>query len=120
MTETLAEGRLPGGNGADLGAGESMDLGNMWIRNPIEDIGMRLLSRTARFIRRPSSTKETKLSLAISAVTASRSGRLAIFRTGLGRSGDDLTLAQAYGMGDLDADGDTDIVDFRTSKQSTT
>ena len=114
-TETLAEGALPGGNGAVLASGRSMDLGNLWIRSPIEDVAIRLLKADGTFY----TTTVEYQGNAIVLGDFSFNGNVGpedwpIFRTGLGRSGDDLTLAQAYGMGDLDADGDTDIVDFRT------
>lgn len=110
----LAEGELPGGSGATLSPGGSIDLGDAWIRTSTEDLVVRLIAADGSLIT-------TEISYTGDAViTGDYSGDGSIgpedwagFRSGLGNTGDGLSPAQAIQLGDLDGDGDTDLLDFR-------
>ena len=110
----LGEGEQPGGGGATVGVGESVDLGNAWIRNPTEDLELQLLADDGSLINVDIVYTGSEI------IPGDYSGNGTVgaedwptFRAGLGNSGSGLSVAEAYALGDLDGDGDTDIRDFR-------
>lgn len=111
---TLAEAELPGGNGVTLAIGRSIDLGNVWLRNPTEDITVRLLQADGGLLTTTLNYVGDEIVLGdFSGNGAVGPEDWPLFRTGLGNSGSDQSIAQAFALGDLDSDGDTDISDFR-------
>jgi hypothetical protein len=111
---TLGEGELPGGDGAELSNSKPINLGNAWIRNPMEDLELLLLLDDGSFF--PADVVYIGDPLVVGDLNFNgdvEAGDWPLFRSGLGGIHSTLTPAQAYVMGDLDGDGDTDIVDFR-------
>lgn len=110
----LGEGEQPGGSGATLGVGDSIDFGDVWIRNPTQDLAVRLLREDGSLLT--SSIEYTGDDIVVG--DYSGNGTIGaedwpLFRSGLGNTGEGLSQAQAFGLGDLDGDGDTDLSDFR-------
>ncbi|WP_442482122.1 PEP-CTERM sorting domain-containing protein [Aeoliella sp. SH292] len=110
----LSEGVQPGSGGVTLSTGQSVNLGNSWIRTSTEDLTVRLVASDGSLI----TTDIVYVGDEVVDGDYSGNGSVGaedwpLFRTGLGSAGTNLSLAQAYRLGDLDEDGDTDLRDFR-------
>ncbi|MBN1852312.1 MAG: hypothetical protein JW829_06295 [Pirellulales bacterium] len=116
--DNLSEGQQPGGTGAILAHNQSIDLGSSWIRNPTEDISMRLLLNDG----------------SIHLVEVKYDGNVVkpgdydydgdidvadwnLFKPGFLVDTSHLSLAEAYGFGDLSGDGLIDLFDVNAFAQ---
>ncbi|MDC0935826.1 PEP-CTERM sorting domain-containing protein [Pirellulales bacterium] len=118
-----AELDLAGGDGATLSAGETIDLsqlGGAWIQNPTEDLAITVLfsggnteQAEVEFVGNSGNPFEVA-DLDFNGAINEQDWPL--FVAGHLQDLSSLTLAQAYGMGDLDSDGDNDVADFRLFK----
>ena len=120
-----AELDLDGGNGATLGAGGSINLsqaGGAWIKNPSEDLTFRVLlssGLTADFPVDFIGNGGNPFILAdLDFNNVINEQDWLVFVAGHLQDLSSLSLAEAYGMGDLDGDGDNDVADFRVFKDA--
>lgn len=111
---TLGESQLPGGSGLTLNDKGTIDLGNVWIPTPTEDLTIRLVGTDGSLM--PADVIYVGDELVVG--DYSGNGQVGpedwpLFRAGLGSVGTGLSPAQTYQFGDLNADGDVDLSDFR-------
>lgn len=112
---SLAEedGSSGANNGVTIGAGQSISLGDVWLRTPLEDLVFDV--RDANGIRIADGV--TYIGSEIVAGDFNYDGVVdagdwPAFRAGLGGQHTGLSRAEAYLKGDLDGDFDTDIFDY--------
>ncbi|MCO6044195.1 LamG domain-containing protein [Aeoliella sp. ICT_H6.2] len=119
----FTEFELEGGNGGLLAAGGNLQLGlsGTWIRTPVEDLRMELKLDDGRELEIPvlytgnNGVPLTRSDLNFDGVVSPADWP--IFRDNFRVDLSPLSIAEAYGRGDLDGDGDNDYADFLIFQQ---
>ncbi|MCA9261259.1 MAG: PEP-CTERM sorting domain-containing protein [Planctomycetales bacterium] len=116
---SLSEGELPGGDGLTLSSNSSIDLGNIWIKNPRQDVSIQLMKADGTFdsvlVQYTGNDGDAFVAGDMNLDGMITPADWPLFRAGFG--GDyrstALSAAETYALGDLDGDRDSDLQDFR-------
>ncbi len=116
--DNLSEGQDIGGEGALFANGDSIDLGNAWIRNPTEDLTMQLLVENELG---DSELVEVAVEFTGSAALVGDfdfangvdPADWAILQSGFSSDVSNLSLAEKYQMGDINQDGAINLLDAK-------
>ncbi|QDU58705.1 PEP-CTERM sorting domain-containing protein [Aeoliella mucimassa] len=120
--QNVGEAELPGGAGLTLAAGQSIDLGNIWIQNPAEDLELQLLTQAGptdaslRYVGAPIINGDFNSDGLFTEVD------WPAFRNNIFRDLSTMSAAEQFKMGDMNGDGlnnEEDFLLFKTMYDTT-
>jgi hypothetical protein len=112
--DNLSEVQQVGGTGATIIDGQSVNLGNAWIRSPLQDIFGEILLSDGTIV--PLDVRFTGLAPIVGDLNFDRAVDLTdwgLMKTGFSTDLTSLSRAERYGKGDLTLNGMVDLKDMR-------